>query len=248
LDWVWDFIDDLNDLRTKWKYEESSTDSSNSTTQGGDTFTLPTDMKFDNDKSILAVYIGGTEPLKTISQFQFVEKNAGLARSSVASTITLADASIVLTDATLFPDAGTGYIDGDEFTWTGKTSNTLTGVSGVLGHAAGTIAFDQGSLGTPAYYTILNGVGYLQPAPDDDYDNRVLYIDYYARVTYPDSENDLLPMPYVAACGSYLLQCLYDKKEDANNSARYGQRFDKQIITAIRSERMGQPQFFKVKE
>lgn len=37
-------------------------------------------------------------------------------------------------DTSGFPTSGTGSINGDSFTWTGKTSTTLTGVSGLIAH------------------------------------------------------------------------------------------------------------------
>ena len=39
--------------------------------------------------------------------------------------------SVVLTSGTDFADAGSGNIDGESFTWTGKSTHTLTGVTGV---------------------------------------------------------------------------------------------------------------------
>tara|TARA_R110000737_G_scaffold347263_1_gene378472 strand:- start:450 stop:980 length:531 start_codon:yes stop_codon:yes gene_type:complete len=39
--------------------------------------------------------------------------------------------SIVLTSGTDFATAGSGNIDGDSFSWTGKSTHTLTGVTGV---------------------------------------------------------------------------------------------------------------------
>ena len=46
--------------------------------------------------------------------------------------------TITLTSATDFASAGNGNIDGDSFKWTGKSSNDLTGVTGVsFDHADG---------------------------------------------------------------------------------------------------------------
>jgi len=39
--------------------------------------------------------------------------------------------SILLTDGASFASAGNGNIDGDSFSWTGKSTHTLTGVSGI---------------------------------------------------------------------------------------------------------------------
>jgi hypothetical protein len=62
------------------------------------------------------------------------------ANGSVAAN----DTSIVLVSGTAFASAGKGNIDGDSFTWTGKTSNTLTGVTGIsFDHATG-VTVQQG--------------------------------------------------------------------------------------------------------
>ena len=57
--------------------------------------------------------------------------------SSGATTITL-------TSASSFSTAGNGNVDGDSFAWTGKSSNDLTGVTGIsFDHASG-VAVQEG--------------------------------------------------------------------------------------------------------
>ncbi len=52
--------------------------------------------------------------------------------------------SLVLTSGTSFADAGSGNIDGDSFSWTGKSTHTLTGVTGIsFDHATG-VTVQQG--------------------------------------------------------------------------------------------------------
>jgi hypothetical protein len=46
--------------------------------------------------------------------------------------------TITLTSASSFSTAGNGNIDGDSFSWTGKSSNDLTGCTGIsFDHATG---------------------------------------------------------------------------------------------------------------
>lgn len=64
----------------------------------------------------------------------------------LANNITAAQTTIPLVDASKFPDSGSGTIVGttgiEKFSWTGKSMNTLTGVTrGILGTAA--IAHNQ---------------------------------------------------------------------------------------------------------
>lgn len=54
-----------------------------------------------------------------------------IAESTLDGAISAGATSIVLNDASGFSTAGNGNIVGDSFAWTGKTSNTLSGVTGV---------------------------------------------------------------------------------------------------------------------
>ncbi len=66
-----------------------------------------------------------------------IETTANGAVSVGATTITL-------TSASAFATAGSGNIDGDTISWTGKSSNDLTGVTGVsIAHASG-VTVQQG--------------------------------------------------------------------------------------------------------
>ena len=63
------------------------------------------------------------------------------------STVTSSGATtITLTDASAFSTSGSGQIGGDAFTWSGKSSNDLTGVSGISGDKADntTVTEDKG--------------------------------------------------------------------------------------------------------
>jgi len=71
-------------------------------------------------------------------------------QSSVSSTLNgavLAGATtITLASASSFATSGKGDIDGDSFAWSGKSSNDLTGVTGVsLSHDTG-VAVNQGEM------------------------------------------------------------------------------------------------------
>tara|TARA_R110002167_G_scaffold26165_1_gene90202 strand:- start:6 stop:545 length:540 start_codon:yes stop_codon:yes gene_type:complete len=60
------------------------------------------------------------------------------ASTTLNGAIDTGAATIVLTSGTAFSAAGNGNIDGDSFVWTGKSTNTLTGVTGIdFAHATG---------------------------------------------------------------------------------------------------------------
>lgn len=54
-----------------------------------------------------------------------------LAESTLNGAITAGATTITLNDASGFSTAGNGNIDGDSFKWTGKSSNDLTGCTGI---------------------------------------------------------------------------------------------------------------------
>ena len=54
--------------------------------------------------------------------------------------------SVVLTSGTDFANAGNGNIDGDSFAWTGKSTHTLTGVTGVSFDHADNVTVQEGEM------------------------------------------------------------------------------------------------------
>jgi hypothetical protein len=54
-----------------------------------------------------------------------------IADSTLNGAITAGATTITLTDASSFSTSGNGDIDGDSFKWTGKSSNDLTGCTGI---------------------------------------------------------------------------------------------------------------------
>ena len=64
---------------------------------------------------------------------------SSIATTTLNGAVAVGATSIVLTSGTDFSSAGNGSIDGDSFKWTGKSTHTLTGVTGVsYAHATGT--------------------------------------------------------------------------------------------------------------
>lgn len=57
--------------------------------------------------------------------------SASLAETTLNGAVEAGATTITLTDASGFSTAGNGNIDGDSFSWTGKSSNDLTGCVGI---------------------------------------------------------------------------------------------------------------------
>ena len=61
-----------------------------------------------------------------------------IAETTLNGSISAGATTITLTSASSFSTAGNGNIDGDSFAWTGKSSNDLTGCTGIsFDHATG---------------------------------------------------------------------------------------------------------------
>lgn len=61
-----------------------------------------------------------------------------IAETTLSGGVSAGATTITLSSATGFSSSGNGNIDGDSFAWTGKSSNDLTGVTGVsFDHASG---------------------------------------------------------------------------------------------------------------
>ncbi len=61
-----------------------------------------------------------------------------IAETTLNGAISAGATTVTLTSGTGFSSAGNGNIDGDSFAWTGKSTNNLTGVTGIsFDHASG---------------------------------------------------------------------------------------------------------------
>ena len=61
-----------------------------------------------------------------------------IASTTLNGAISAGATTITLTSGTGFSSAGNGNVDGDSFKWTGKSTNDLTGVTGIsFDHASG---------------------------------------------------------------------------------------------------------------
>tara|TARA_R110002020_G_scaffold30355_4_gene95753 strand:- start:828 stop:1370 length:543 start_codon:yes stop_codon:yes gene_type:complete len=86
----------------------------------------------DIDQEFL--YYGRTTPSREIA-----ETTANGAIAAGATTV-------VLTSGTAFSSAGNGNIDGDSFAWTGKSTHTLTGVTGVSADHLTAVTIQEGEM------------------------------------------------------------------------------------------------------
>jgi len=66
--------------------------------------------------------------------------------STLNGAVSAGAATITLTDASTFSSSGNGNIDGDSFAWTGKSSNDLTGCTGISADHDSGATVEEGEL------------------------------------------------------------------------------------------------------
>jgi len=68
------------------------------------------------------------------------------AETTLDGAIAAGATTITLTSGTGFSNAGNGNIDGDSFAWTGKSTNDLTGVTGISADHLDNVPVQQGEM------------------------------------------------------------------------------------------------------
>tara|TARA_R100000995_G_scaffold40887_1_gene19043 strand:+ start:736 stop:1260 length:525 start_codon:yes stop_codon:yes gene_type:complete len=69
-----------------------------------------------------------------------------VAETTLDGAISAGATTLVLTSGTAFSSAGEGNIDGDSFKWTGKSTHTLSGVTGVSADHADNVTVQEGEM------------------------------------------------------------------------------------------------------
>ena len=68
------------------------------------------------------------------------------AETTLDGAVSAGATTITLTSGTAFSNAGNGNIDGDSFVWTGKSTNQLTGVTGVSADHLDNVPVQEGEM------------------------------------------------------------------------------------------------------
>ena len=68
------------------------------------------------------------------------------AQTTLDGAVAAGATTINLTTGTAFSDAGNGNIDGDSFAWTGKSTNQLTGVTGISADHLDDVTVQEGEM------------------------------------------------------------------------------------------------------
>lgn len=160
-------------------------------------FALPTTYYDKNsDRSCLGLRVGD-KILDRIDWTEFKEKMEDVHHTTVSTAITSGDTSIVLDSTDDFDSSGTVHIYSSNtlytITYTGntKSTNTLTGCSGITADLASGLDVWQGeSEGTPDYFTIADGYLYIWNLTNSTHQGENIYMDFYTDIVEVDSDAD----------------------------------------------------------
>lgn len=222
---------------------------------GDYSYTLPTDIyDSESNKSILAVRIGKLGTRLTYKDPREYEDELNIAETTAAEAGSVGETDIDLTNAADFENSGTVtyFVSGTKytFTYTGKTTNTLTGIPS-SGTGSITQAFSSGDTmyqgedfaDQPSFFTVREGALDIE-IPGVEAHGKNIYLDYATVVTKVDSDGDTIDfqrfdivLPYVL----WRIEAKMNKKNalDRNNGfyLAYKERLNDAIRTSPRNLR-----------
>lgn len=168
---------------------------------GAYTVASPTTLRDRNTfKNILGIRLGKQfRPCVYQDRVRFNQNYLNVAHTTLNGAVVFGATSIVLTSSHDFDDSGSITIAGNApgtlksniaYTANNRTTNTLTGVTGVpaAGYATGLDCWQNGIFGLPTAYTIDSGTIYFDTPFYDQLDGRNITGDWYNAL--PTAVND----------------------------------------------------------
>lgn len=193
---------ELAKRRNMWSclHEESNIE----TVQDQQAYALPSNLQEGSD-SIMSVKFYNQPPLTRIDHGIFNQITHDYVGSTLSADVALIDVAISITDTSDFADSGTVNIQGDEITYTAKTSTQITGVTGITAtHTSGDEVWQTRTAGQPNSYYVDGATLYLDPMPDSSSADRNIYLDYWKRFDDLVDDQDETVFGYPENCYYYL--------------------------------------------
>jgi len=214
----------------------------------------------NSNKSVLSVRVGSGNYLQYMDKREMVSALKDSIHTTVATEPTVGQVTLVLADAHNLSSSGSVDVFYNDtlynVTYTGITSNTLTGVP-ASGTGSITVAFPVGTNvwygeneGEPTHYSVYDGKLVTLPMADSDYAGQDLIMDFYTDVVEVDSEADEITL------GRYDMVYYYLTWELRNIQERNGKKdysdgdwmmFKEIMVDAIKKETSGQKYKMKPK-
>mgnify|MGYP001592249062 FL=1 len=219
------------------------------TIAGVQEYDLPYNIQSKNDNdAIINVHVRNYEIMTYADPEQWRKLNESNIQSLLAADITTASTTINLADGADFATSGTIYIQGDSITYTGRTTNQLTGVTGITSnHFTGDPVYQQPNTGNPSHYSIQNGKIRLFPIPDTDYDTFNIYVDYYKDIDSTPYDHSTTEIPFYVAVVYYLAYKIYERKGKFDEADRFRLLYEKEVAEALRKESGGRRTVLRVR-
>ena len=235
-----------------WDFElESATDTVVSGQKSYSFPTSPASFKYtDSARSILQLWVHSRTKLTYIDKRDYEDYMVDTVSTTLAENVATTDTDFDLTDAGDFTDAGDILVgDGsdDTISYTGKSTNTLTGVTGIATtHSSGATVWQTTSLGEPTRYTIYNDAIFLQPVASSTYHGETIHYDYWKAIPELDDDTDETIIPFFHTSQYYLAWKIEEKKGNTAQADRYRQIYESRIAGEMRKNLDKQSYGFKV--
>ncbi len=209
-------IADQNPAVFRWSFRTKFGVAMGQMLSGQWSITVPTDLRDRNTyKNILSLRFGKqNRPIVYQDRFRFNQNYLNVGHNTLNGAVTIGATSIVLNSTHDMDAAGAITVAnnavGDglmvvSYTGNNKTTNTLTGVTGVTRNIAdGTDVWQRAVFGLPTAYTIDNGKIYFDVAIKLDYDGEDVKTDYYQAIQPIHSDADRFDEPFYDLYTSYL--------------------------------------------
>jgi len=223
---------DQDDRVLRWSFRTKFNTDVGDIIPGAWSVTAPTDLRDPNThKNILALRVGRLQvPLEYQDVNRFNQNYVDVAHTTLATAITGASTSLVLTSSGDFDESGSvdiaasaidETIDEVDYTANTETTATLSGVTGIAdSKAAGIDVWQNVTFGTPRFYTINNGVIYFDVPFEDDLAGENIFMDYYKKMPAYDSDGDELDEPEYDMFVSWLKWKIKYQKSNGNINPR----------------------------
>lgn len=209
----------------------------------------PTIKDPNTPDSILNVRFGDNPPLEQLNIQDMRDRLAQYPNTTVATSITAADTSVVLTDTSDFADAGSFYIKGQDeaVTYTGnnKDTNTLSGIpssgSGSISSTtalAGTQVWQTLEPGLPKYYAVYVGNLILDRPVGSDYVSQKLKMDYFKKLTRISESSDVTQVTFYNIFELYLCAKIEERKQNKQSATDYMNQFTNLLLQNAASDKI----------
>jgi len=212
----------------RWTFREKFNVNIGQCISGAYSVAAPTDLRDRNTyKNILGLRFGRqNRPCIYQDQVRFEQNFLNCAHTTLNGTVSFGATSVILTSSHDLDDAGSISIAGGavgtlhssiSYTGNNRTTNTLTGVTGVpaAGYITGLDVWQNANfMGLPSAYTINAGIIYFEVPFYDQLDGRNIIMDYYAALPIITTDSQAFDEPFFDEYPAFLRWKIKYKKSN----------------------------------